>query len=81
MSVTQWDARARIKVRHQQQSWEWQGTLTDCLNVWLRLTAAAQRNADIFVQNPVLGKSVMGLGMIENLIAQPDFRRKAGPDE
>ena len=76
MSVTQWNGMARIIVHHHRENWEWEGTLTDCLNVWLRLTVAAQRNADIFVQNPIQGKSAIGLRMIEGLIAQSDFQEK-----
>jgi hypothetical protein len=81
MTLKQWNVPARIKVRYRQGSWEWQGTLTDCLNVWLRLTAAARRNSDIFVQNPIQGKTAIGPGMIESFIAQPDFQRKMDSDE
>jgi hypothetical protein len=81
MTLTQWNAQARIKVHHRRESWEWQGTLTDCLNIWLRLTAAARRDADIFVQSPIQGKTAIGPGLIESLIAQPDFQRKADSDE
>ena len=74
-----WDMDAKIIIHHGRKPREWAGTLADCLNVWLRLSVAAQRNADIFVQRPLLGESAIGPAMIADLIALPDFQKRPLP--
>jgi len=70
-----WSLAAKIVVHHGQDTWEWTGALVDCLNARL-LSAAAQRNADIFVQRPIQGRSAIGPAMMEALIARSYFQRK-----
>jgi hypothetical protein len=73
-----WNLAAKIVVHHGQDTWEWAGALVDCLNAWLLLSAAAQRNADIFVQSPILGRSAIGPAMMAALVSRSDFQRKQG---
>jgi hypothetical protein len=76
MIAIPWDVGARIVIRQGNEPSEWEGSLAECLDVWMRLSAVAQNNAEIFVASPVLGQSTISPGMMQDLVSQASFRER-----